>query len=103
MDRGTSPIVEPPGVGVKRVGDSSKKNEAKSGRAGFGAGGESLDSVPSQVWPALEMVELAEDDRGDIRSIAYLVAKRSGRWTVDHVTIQKDFFEKCLVKSGKLV
>ena len=51
----------------------------------------------------MEMVELAEDDRGDIRSIAYVVAERSGRWTVDHVTIQKDFFEKCLVKSGKLV
>lgn len=103
MDRGTGPIIEPPGVGVERVGDSTKKNEAKSGRAGFGAGGEGLDGVSSQVWPALEMVELAENDRGDIWSIAYVVAERSGRWTVDHVTIQKDFFEECLVESWKLV
>ena len=51
----------------------------------------------------MEMVELAEDNRGDIRGIAYVVAKRSGRWAVDHVTIQKDFFEKGLVESGKLV
>ena len=103
MDRGTGPIIEPPGVGVERVGDGTKKNEAKSGRAGFGAGGEGLDGVSSQVGSALEMVELAENDRGDIWSIAYVVAERSGRWTVDHVTIHKDFFEKCLVESWKLV
>ena len=83
MDRGTGPIIEPPGVGVERVGDGTKKNEAKSGRAGFGAGGEGLDGVSSQVGSALEMVELAENDRGDIWSIAYVVAERSGRWTVD--------------------